>query len=237
MEQEQFTPEDFKTGQILLFDKPLEWTSFQLVNKVRWLIRKSCGIKKIKVGHAGTLDPLASGLLIICTGKFTKRIQELQGQEKEYTGTISLGSTTPSYDLETEVDQEFPVDHITEEDLNQAVLKFTGEFEQRPPVFSALKKEGKRLYEFARKGEEVKINTRPVEISKFEIDSSRFPEIDFRVVCSKGTYIRSLAHDFGKALNSGAHLSELKRTRIGEYSIENSFSVESFQNFLPSQEN
>ncbi|HEY9185315.1 MAG TPA: tRNA pseudouridine(55) synthase TruB [Salegentibacter sp.] len=237
MEQKQFTAEDFKTGQVLLFDKPMQWTSFQLVNKVRWLIRKSCGIKKIKVGHAGTLDPLASGLLIICTGKFTKKIQELQGQEKEYTGTISLGSTTPSYDLETEIDQEFPVDHITEKNLNQAVSKFTGEFEQMPPVFSALKKEGKRLYEFARKGEEVKINTRKVEISEFEIDSNRFPEIDFKVVCSKGTYIRSLAYDFGKALNSGAHLSALKRTRIGEYRLENSFSVESFQNFLPSREN
>lgn len=237
MEPKHFTAEEFKTGQILLFDKPLEWTSFQLVNKVRWLIRKSCGIKKIKVGHAGTLDPLASGLLIICTGKFTKKIQELQGQEKEYTGTFSLGATTPSYDLETKIDQEFPVNHITEEDLNQAILKFTGKIEQMPPVFSALKKEGKRLYEFARNGEEVKINTRPVEISEFEIDSSRFPEIDFRVVCSKGTYIRSLAHDFGKALDSGAHLSALRRTRIGEYKVENSFSVESFQNFLPSQEN
>ncbi|WP_081208617.1 tRNA pseudouridine(55) synthase TruB [Salegentibacter sediminis] len=237
MEPEQFTAEEFKTGQILLFDKPLEWTSFQLVNKVRWLIKKSCGIKKIKVGHAGTLDPLASGLLIICTGKFTKKIQELQGQEKEYTGTFSLGATTPSYDLETEIDQEFPVNHITEEDLNLAVLKFTGKIEQMPPVFSALKKEGKRLYEFARKGEDVKVNTRPVEISDFEIDSSRFPEIDFRVVCSKGTYIRSLAHDFGKALDSGAHLSTLRRTRIGDYSVEKAFSVESFQNLLPSQEN
>lgn len=237
MEPEQFTAEEFKTGQILLLDKPLEWTSFQLVNKVRWLIKKSCGIKKIKVGHAGTLDPLASGLLIICTGKFTKKIQELQGQEKEYTGTFSLGATTPSYDLETEIDQEFSVNHITEEDLNRAVLKFTGKIEQKPPVFSALKKEGKRLYEFARKGEDVKVNTRPVEISDFEIDSSRFPEIDFRVVCSKGTYIRSLAHDFGKALDSGAHLSKLRRTRIGDYSVEKAFSVESFQNFLPSQEN
>ena len=175
--------------------------------------------------------------VIICTGKFTKKIQELQGQEKEYTGTFSLGSTTPSYDLETEVDQKFPVNHITEEDLNKAVLKFTGQFEQRPPVFSALKKEGKRLYEFARNGEEVKINTRPVEIREFEIDFSKFPEIDFRVVCSKGTYIRSLAHDFGKALNSGAHLSALRRTRIGEYRVENSYSIQSFQNFLPSQEN
>lgn len=237
MESKQFTAEDFKSGQILLFDKPLDWTSFQVVNKIRWLIRKSCGIKKIKVGHAGTLDPLASGLLIICTGKFTKRIEELQGQEKEYTGTFTLGSTTPSYDLETEIDKEYPVDHITDDDLKLAVLKFTGEFEQMPPVFSALKKEGKRLYEYARSGEAVKMNTRPVKISEFTIDASRFPEIDFKVVCSKGTYIRSLAHDFGRALNSGAHLSALRRTRIGEYKVENAFSIESFQNFLPSQEN
>ncbi|MGY5849088.1 tRNA pseudouridine(55) synthase TruB [Salegentibacter sp. F14] len=237
MKPEHFTADDFKKGRILLFDKPLEWTSFQLVNKVRWLIRKNCSIKKIKVGHAGTLDPLANGLLIICTGKFTKRIQELQGQEKEYTGTFSLGSTTPSYDLETEPDQEFPVDHITEEDLRNTVLKFTGEFQQRPPVYSALKKDGKRLYEFARKGEAVKINSRSVEISEFEIDTSRFPEVDFRVVCSKGTYIRSLAHDFGKALKSGAHLSRLRRTRIGKYEVEDSFSIDSFKNLLPSQEN
>ncbi|HSP11575.1 MAG TPA: tRNA pseudouridine(55) synthase TruB [Salegentibacter sp.] len=236
MESKQFTAEDFKSGQILLFDKPLDWTSFQVVNKVRWLIKRSCGIKKIKVGHAGTLDPLASGLLIICTGKFTKRIEELQGQEKEYTGTFTLGSTTPSYDLESEIDQEFPVDHISEEDLKSAVLKFTGEFEQMPPVFSALKKDGKRLYEYARNGEEVKINTRPVEISEFTIDASRFPKIDFKVVCSKGTYIRSLAHDFGKELKSGAHLSALRRTRIGDYSVENSFSIDSFQNLLPSRE-
>lgn len=233
----KFTSEDFKNGQILLFDKPLEWTSFQLVNKIRWLIKKNCGIKKIKVGHAGTLDPLASGLLIICTGKFTKKIQELQGQEKEYTGTISLGATTPSYDLETDPDQYFPTNHITEEQLHKATSEFTGKIQQAPPVFSALKKEGKRLYEYARKGEEVNIPTREVEISKFDVDTASFPDVDFRVVCSKGTYIRSLAHDYGKALNSGAYLSALRRTRIGEYSVEKSFSIHTFQDTLPSPEN
>ena len=162
MDTNKFTPENFKEGQILLFDKPLGWTSFQLVNKVRWLIRKSCNIKKIKVGHAGTLDPLATGLLLICTGKFTKRIEELQGQEKEYTGTFTLGATTPSYDLETEVNQTFDTDHISEEDIVGATLEFIGEINQVPPVFSALKQDGKRLYEFARKGEEVEIPSRKV---------------------------------------------------------------------------
>ncbi len=234
MRKEVFTAEEFKEGQILLFDKPLNWTSFQVVNKVRWLIRQHCKIKKIKVGHAGTLDPLATGLLIICTGKFTKRIQELQGAEKEYTGTISLGSTTPSFDLETEIDQNYPTDHISEEKLQNARQQFVGEIEQTPPVFSALKKDGKRLYEYARKGDEVKIEKRKVQISEFEIDSSRFPEIDFRVVCSKGTYIRSLAHEFGQALNSGAHLSTLRRTRIGEFNVADAYSISSFQNLLPS---
>ncbi|WP_373058450.1 tRNA pseudouridine(55) synthase TruB [Zunongwangia sp. H14] len=237
MNHKNFTAEDFKTGQILLFDKPLDWTSFQLVNKVRWLIRKSFGIKKIKVGHAGTLDPLASGLLIICTGKFTKRISELQGQEKEYTGTFTLGATTPSYDLETEVDKNYPINHIAEKDLEKASDQFMGEIEQIPPVFSALKKDGKRLYEYARKGEEVKVQPRKVTVSEFEVNAEEFPLVDFRVVCSKGTYIRSLAHDFGQALNSGAHLSALRRTRIGEYSVEKSLDLESFQKLLPSREN
>jgi tRNA pseudouridine55 synthase len=237
MKNNLFTAEDFKEGQILLFDKPLGWTSFQLVNKVRWLIRKSCGIKKIKVGHAGTLDPLASGLLIICTGKFTKRITELQGQEKEYTGTFTLGSTTPSYDLETEIDQTFPTDHISEDDLQKASEKFKGEIEQVPPVFSALKKDGKRLYEYARKGEEVKIQSRKVSISEFEVETKDFPLVNFRVVCSKGTYIRSLAQDFGQKLNSGAHLSALRRTRIGGYKVEKSLDIESFEKLLPSREN
>lgn len=230
---DNFTAEDFKNGQILLFDKPLEWTSFQLVNKVRWLIRSHCGIKKIKVGHAGTLDPLATGLLIICTGKFTKRIQELQGQEKEYTGTFTLGATTPSYDLETEVDNTFPIDHLNEEVLNNAIPQFLGEIEQYPPVFSALKKDGKRLYEYARKGEEVKIDSRKVSISSFTLTRIDLPEVDFQVSCSKGTYIRSLAHDFGKAVESGGHLSALRRTKIGDFNVNDSYNLDRFIATLP----
>tara|TARA_R100001369_G_scaffold29172_4_gene52703 strand:- start:192397 stop:193083 length:687 start_codon:yes stop_codon:yes gene_type:complete len=225
--------EDFKEGQILLFDKPLGWTSFQLVNKVRWLIRKSCSIKKIKVGHAGTLDPLATGLLVICTGKFTKRIEEFQGQEKEYTGTFTLGATTPSYDLETEIDQTYPTQHISEEKIREATSQFLGEISQFPPVFSALKKDGKRLYEYARNGEEVEIPSRKITIFSFEITKISMPNVDFKVTCSKGTYIRSLAHDFGKALGSGAHLSALRRTKIGALNVEDSLDVESFENLLP----
>lgn len=226
----KLTEEEFKTGQILLFDKPLEWTSFQLVNKVRWLIRRNFKIKKIKVGHAGTLDPLASGLLIICTGKATKLIEGLQGQEKEYTGTFTLGATTPSYDMETGIDYTFPIEHLTEEDIEAATAAFMGDIQQLPPVFSALKKDGKRLYEYARRGEEVKIAARNVHISVFEITDISLPEVSFRVVCSKGTYIRSLAHDFGKQLNTGAYLSALKRTRIGDYSVDNALSIDSFAN-------
>ena len=237
MRTEEFTAEEFKTGQILLIDKPLEWSSFQVVNKLRWLIRKRCGIKKIKVGHAGTLDPLATGLLIICTGKFTKRIPELQGMVKEYKGTFTLGSTTPSYDLETEVDKTFSIDHIDEALLQKIREQFIGEIEQTPPVFSAIKKDGKRLYEYARKGEQVDVKKRVVKIDEFEIDSSNFPVISFRVVCSKGTYIRSLAHEFGEALNSGAHLSELRRTKIGDFSVENGMDIASFEKVLPSRQN
>lgn len=233
MQDTKYTAEDFKEGQILLFDKPLGWTSFQVVNKVRWLIRKSCQIKKIKVGHAGTLDPLASGLLIICTGKFTKKIEEYQGQEKEYTGTFTLGATTPSYDLETEIDETFPIDHISQKDIDTATTQFIGEIDQIPPVFSALKKDGKRLYEYARSGEEVEVKSRKVDISEFEITNERLPDLDFRVVCSKGTYIRSLANDFGLALNSGAHLSSLRRTRIGTFHVDDSLDVASFENLLP----
>lgn len=222
-------PEYFKEGQVLLFDKPLNWTSFQLVNKVRWLIRKTYKIKKIKVGHAGTLDPLATGLLIICTGKFTKRIEEFMGQEKEYTGTIVLGATTPSYDLETEIDATFPTDHLSDEAIHAATAQFTGSIMQQPPVFSALKKDGKRLYEFARAGEEVDIPSREVQISAFEITRIALPEVDFRISCSKGTYIRSLAHDFGKALNTGGHLSALRRTKIGEFEVNNATSLEAFE--------
>ncbi|MCF4100415.1 tRNA pseudouridine(55) synthase TruB [Gillisia sp. M10.2A] len=233
MQTREYTVEDFKEGQVLLFDKPLGWTSFQVVNKVRWLIRQSCKIKKIKVGHAGTLDPLATGLLIICTGKFTKTIDELQGQIKEYTGTITLGGTTPSYDLETEIDQTFDIAHITEDKVHAATKNFIGEIEQVPPVFSALKKDGKRLYEYARSGEEVKINSRKIKISAFDITDIRFPEVDFRVVCSKGTYIRSLANDFGKALESGAHLSTLRRTKIGNYQVTDAIDIPTFEKLLP----
>lgn len=222
------TLEDFKSGQLLLIDKPLQWTSFQVVNKLRWHIRKTFNIKKIKVGHAGTLDPLATGLLVICTGKMTKRINEFQAQVKEYTGTIQLGSTTPSFDLETEIDKTFPVDHITEGLIKETTKQFIGEIEQYPPVFSAVKKDGKRLYEFARAGKEVEIKPRQITILEFEITKIDGLNVDFRVVCSKGTYIRSLAHDFGKALNSGAHLTALRRTKIGDLDVNNALSIEGF---------
>lgn len=215
------TKDDFLNGQILLIDKPLEWSSFQAVNALKWAIRKKFDLKKIKIGHAGTLDPLATGLLIICTGKFTKKIPELQGQIKEYTGTFTLGATTPSYDLETEVDQQFPTSHITEVLIHSTTQQFLGETEQVPPVFSALKKDGKRLYELAREGKKVEIKPRTITISEFEITRIDLPKIDFRVVCSKGTYIRSLAHDFGRALKSGAHLSALRRTKIGDFNVDN----------------
>ncbi len=226
------TEQDFKDGQVLLIDKPLNWTSFQVVNKVRWLIKQRFGIKKIKVGHAGTLDPLATGLLILCTGKFTKKIETFQAQEKEYTGTFTLGATTPSYDLETEIDQMFEISEITSEEIKNTTEQFTGEIQQQPPVFSALKKEGKRLYEYARAGEKVDIPTRTVHISAFEITRIELPEVDFRVACSKGTYIRSLAHDFGKALDNGAHLSALRRTKIGDFSVENATTIEAFEKYL-----
>ncbi len=229
------TEQDYKDGQIILIDKPLQWTSFQVVNKLRWGIRKNFGIKKIKVGHAGTLDPLATGLLVICTGKFTKRIPEFQGQTKVYTGTIKLGATTPSYDLETEIDQTFPIDHISEKNIKDATSHFIGEIEQYPPVFSALKKDGKRLYEYAREGAEVEIQARKITIDQFEITRIALPEVDFRVVCGKGTYIRSLAHDFGKILQSGGHLTALRRTKIGTFSVENAVTIASFEERLPAK--
>jgi tRNA pseudouridine55 synthase len=227
------TAEDYLSGQVLLIDKPLHWTSFQAVNKLRWEIRRAYNIKKIKVGHAGTLDPLATGLLVICTGKMTKQIDTFQAQIKEYTGTFVLGSTTPSYDLETEIDQHFPTEHLTEELIHQTTQQFIGSITQFPPVFSAIKKDGKRLYEFARAGEAVEIASRQVHISEFEITRIDSLEVDFRVVCSKGTYIRSLANDFGKALDSGAHLSALRRTKIGDFDVANGLSIENFINSLP----
>ena len=224
------TAEEFQEGQILLLDKPLTWSSFQAVNKVKWALIKNLHLpKKFKIGHAGTLDPLASGLLIVCTGKFTKKIPELMGMVKEYTGTFHIGATTPSYDLETQIDKTFPTEHITPELIENTRLKFIGEIDQVPPVFSAIKKDGKRLYEHARAGEEVEIKSRKIEILELELTRIALPEIDFRVVCSKGTYIRSLAYDFGKALNSGAHLTALRRTKIGAFDVENAILVTDFQ--------
>ncbi len=227
------TADDFRNGQILLIDKPYEWSSFQALNAVKWALRKKFDFsKKFKIGHAGTLDPLATGLLIICTGKFTKKIPELQGQPKEYTGTLTLGATTPSYDLETEIGATFPMAHITQQLAEEALTKFTGKIEQTPPLFSALKKDGKRLYEFAREGKQVEVKSRIIEIHTFEITRFALPEIDFRVVCSKGTYIRSLAHDFGKALQSGAYLSALRRTKIGDFNVSNAVTPEVFKKNL-----
>jgi tRNA pseudouridine55 synthase len=228
------TAEDFLTGQVLLIDKPLHLTSFDVVNKIRWNIKRTFNIKKIKVGHAGTLDPLATGLLIICTGKMTKQIDTFQGQEKEYTGTFVLGSTTPSFDLETEINETFPTEHITEKDIHQATKRFIGDIEQFPPIYSAIKKEGKRLYEFARAGEEVVIKSRTVTVSAFKITKINGNNLDFRVVCSKGTYIRSLANDFGKALQSGAHLAALRRTKIGDFDVINAITLEDFTQNLSS---
>jgi tRNA pseudouridine55 synthase len=203
------------------------------VNKLKYILKRKYNLpKKFKIGHAGTLDPLATGLLIVCTGKFTKRITDIQAQAKEYTGTITVGATTPSYDLETEVDATFPTEHVTSELIQDTVKQFLGEIDQKPPVFSAIKKDGKRLYEHARAGEEVEIAFRKTTIHEFEITRIALPEIDFRVKCSKGTYIRSLAFDFGKALNSGAHLSVLRRTKIGDFSVENGIMPDEFEQQL-----
>lgn len=218
----------FADGEMLLINKPYHWTSFDVVGK----IRNSFKPLKLKVGHAGTLDPLATGLLIICTGKLTKKIDEFQAQDKEYNGTITLGASTPSYDLETAVDETFPIDHIQEEAIQKAIQLFTGDLEQYPPPHSAIKVDGERLYLKARRGETVELKTRKVHISEFEITRIELPEVDFRVVCSKGTYIRSLAHDFGKALGSGAYLSKLCRTRSGNYSLENAFEVMELVNHI-----
>ena len=226
------TGEDFQNGQILLIDKSLHWTSFQAVNKMKWILKSKLGLKKIKIGHAGTLDPLATGLLLVCTGKFTKKIVELQGQAKEYTGTFFIGATTPSYDLETEVDHTFPTAHITEDLIKETTLQFLGEIDQKPPIFSAIKKDGIRLYEHARSGETVEIAFRKTTIHEFEISRIALPEVDFRVVCSKGTYIRSLAFDFGKSLQSGAHLIALRRTKIGDHNVKDALNITSFDDSI-----
>ena len=215
------TIDEFTEGQLLLVNKPYNWTSFDVIGK----IRNSFKPLKLKVGHAGTLDPLATGLLIICTGKMTKQIDTFQAQEKEYTGTMILGATTPSYDMETETEQQFDVSHITDEQIKDACKQFIGDIGQYPPAHSAIKIDGERLYQKARRGEEVELRLRNVTITEFEITGIALPEINFRVVCSKGTYIRSLVNDFGKALNNGAYLSKLRRTRSGDYKIENAWEV------------
>jgi tRNA pseudouridine55 synthase len=227
------TAEEYLEGQILLIDKPLTWSSFQAVNKLKYILKRKFDLpKKFKIGHAGTLDPLASGLLIICTGKFTKKITEIQAQAKEYSGTFYIGATTPSYDLETEIDQTFPTEHIDEDLIHQTISQFLGEIDQKPPIFSAIKKDGVRLYEHARAGETIEIAHRKTTIHEFEITRIALPEVDFRVVCSKGTYIRSLAYDFGNALKSGAHLIVLRRTKIGDYEVKNAIDVTLFEGSL-----
>jgi tRNA pseudouridine55 synthase len=218
--------QEFKEGKTIIVDKPLNWTSFDVVNKLRWNLKQKLKVKKIKVGHAGTLDPLATGVLVLCTGKNTKLIETLQAGEKTYTGTILLGKTTPSYDLETEYNKEFPTDHIDAEQLEKARQSFIGEIDQMPPIFSAKQVDGQRAYDLARAGKEVKLKTNRITITDFKIDTARFPEVDFEISCSKGTYIRSIAHDFGAALNSGGTLTALRRTRSGEQRIEEAYSVD-----------
>jgi tRNA pseudouridine55 synthase len=227
-----YTLDDFQNGQVLLVDKPLEWTSFQAVNKIHWLIRKQYDIKKIKVGHAGTLDPLATGLLLVCTGKKTKEIQKLMGAAKTYTGTICLGATTPSYDLETEVINQSDPSNVSEKELKDAAKQFLGRIQQKPPIFSAIKQKGKRLYEHARVGEQVTIKSREVTIYEFEITKIRLPDVMFRIRCGKGTYIRSIANDFGEVLGVGGYLKSLSRTAIGNYHLNDSMSIDTFERNL-----
>lgn len=217
---------DFMGGETLLVNKPLEWTSFDVVNKLRYTIKHKIGVKKIKVGHAGTLDPLADGLLIICTGKNTKKIESLMGQVKVYSGSIFLGATTPSYDLETEVDQTFPINHITEELILTSAKNMEGEQDQYPPVFSAKKVQGKKAYDFARKGIDVELKPKRITIQEFNITNIDLPLVTFEITCSKGTYIRSIAHDFGKILNSGGYLASLRREKIGDYQLKNALTVD-----------
>lgn len=226
---------EFSQGATILVDKPLHWTSFDAVNKLRWNLRKRLGVKKLKVGHAGTLDPLATGLLIICIGKHTKLIEGIMSDEKTYTGTILLGKTTPSFDLETAYDAEFPLDHITPELMEEVRLSFLGEQDQVPPLFSAKLIDGKRAYDIARAGKTVEMKANRITISNFQIDTTNFPEIRFKITCSKGTYIRSIASDFGKRLNSGGTLIELRRTKSGAYFVDNARSVEDWITFFEEQ--
>ncbi len=224
----EFTLQSISNGKLLLIDKPLEWTSFQAVNKIRWGLRSKFNHKKLKVGHAGTLDPLATGLLLICTGKMTRKIGEFQALEKTYTGTITLGATTPSFDSETPIDKKFKITHLNDEALIAAKEKFKGEIDQFPPLFSAIKKEGKRLYEYARAGEKIEIKSRKIKIHRFDFKKIELPDIDFEVKCSKGTYIRSLANDFGKSVDSGGYLSSLRRIKIGSFKVVNALTPQEF---------
>lgn len=223
---------DFQKGEVLLIDKPYTWTSFDVVKSIKGQARRITGIKRIKVGHAGTLDPLATGLLIICTGKKTKEIESFQAQEKEYTGTIFLGATTPCFDLEKEVDKRYDISDISEEQVRKTTKQFLGEIDQAPPIYSAIKIDGKRAYEYARNDETVEIKLKKVSIYEFELTRIELPEIDFRIRCSKGTYIRSIARDFGLALNNGAHLTALRRTKIGDFSVENAMSPAAFKELV-----
>lgn len=227
---------NFKEGEVLYFDKPLTWTSFAVVNKIRYHISKKIGVKKIKVGHAGTLDPLATGVMIICTGKATKRIEEFQYHTKEYIATLKLGATTPSFDLEKEIDATYPTDHITREMVEEVLKFFIGTIEQVPPVFSACKIDGKRAYDLARKGDDVELKAKTLVIDDIELLECNLPEIKIRVVCSKGTYIRALARDIGVALNSGAHLTGLIRTRVGDVKLEDCMKPEDFEKWLNEQD-
>ncbi|CCZ69693.1 tRNA pseudouridine(55) synthase TruB [Bacteroides gallinaceum] len=227
---------NFKEGEVLYFDKPYRWTSFALVNKIRYHVSRKLGVKKIKVGHAGTLDPLATGVMIVCTGKATKRIEEFQYHTKEYVATLQLGATTPSYDLEKEIDATYPTGHITRELVEETLQRFVGAIEQVPPAFSACKVDGKRAYELARKGDEVQLKPKTLVIDEIELLECALPEIKIRVVCSKGTYIRALARDIGEALHSGAHLTALCRTRVGEVTLENCMKVEDFESWLNQQD-
>lgn len=217
---------DFKSGEVLLVNKPLNWTSFDVVNKIRYHIKHRLGVKKIKVGHAGTLDPLADGLLILCTGKKTKTINDLMGLKKVYSGEITLGSTTPSYDLETEIDQTYPTDHLTEDKIKDAARLMIGDYNQYPPIFSAKKVNGKKAYDLARAGQEVELKPKLINISQFDITAIEGLKVKFVISCSKGTYIRSIAHDLGKSLDSGGHLTALRRDEIGEFSLKNALNIE-----------
>ena len=216
---------NFEEGEVFLIDKPLEWTSFDVVNLIRAVIKKYHGIRKLKVGHAGTLDPLASGLLIICTGRMTKQIDTFQAQEKVYTGSMLIGQTTPTFDLESEPDNFFPTDNIDAQTLENARQKFIGDILQRPPKFSAIKINGKRAFDYARSDEELELKERLIHIDDFQLDTSKFPVVDFTVKCSKGTYMRSLVSDFGKAINNGACLLSLRRTNIGEFDVNNAWNL------------